>query len=239
MPCFTASEGESVCLLSCLVRAITFITSIYSIHQNTPGRGATICNCFSQARTQTVPMAKKVAFLTRSTRRHVHRWNFPHGLAGRTVKLQEERDCWLVCFPKAQSCRCLQSWLQPHERSQITLLCHSPMGLDWWQHGQPLLHLQVVSWRCQLIRKVHPWTTTVLGGTRRAQTCQLFSLFTTQRAEVPKGGAHLGIPKDHGTEGNPWCWCPSTFCRLYLLSLVQQGGPKWGNCDQPSKDSPL
>ena len=56
--CFTASQRESVCLLSHLVRAITFITSIYSICKNTPGREATICNHFSQARTQTVPMAK-------------------------------------------------------------------------------------------------------------------------------------------------------------------------------------
>ena len=90
-PC--ASQRESVCLLPHLVRAITFITSIYSICQDTPGRGATICNCFSQARTQTVPTAKKVAFLAMSTGRHIHRQNFPHGLTGRTIELQEERDC--------------------------------------------------------------------------------------------------------------------------------------------------
>ena len=67
----------------------------------------------------------------------------------------------------------------------------------------------------------------------------LRSLFTTQKVEVLKGSTCHGIPKDHGTEGNPRCWCPSTFCGLYLLSLVWQGGPKWGNCGQPSKDSPL
>ena len=33
----------------------------------------------------------------------------PPSLAGRTVKLNEKRDCWLVHFLKAQSCRCLQS----------------------------------------------------------------------------------------------------------------------------------
>ena len=73
MPCSAASQRESVCLLSCLIRVITFITSIYPICQDIPGRGATICNCFSQTRTQTVPMAKKVAFLARSTGRHIHR----------------------------------------------------------------------------------------------------------------------------------------------------------------------
>ena len=40
-------------------------------------------------------------------------------------------------------------------------------------------------------------------GPERAQTCQLFSSFPIQRAEVPKDGACLGIPKDHGTEGDP------------------------------------
>ena len=87
------------------------------------------------------PWLKKAAFLARSKGRHVHRWNFPHGLAERTVKLQEKRDCWLVCFPKAQLCRCLQSWLWPRKRSQIMLLCHSPLGLGSWQHWWPLQHL--------------------------------------------------------------------------------------------------
>ena len=41
------------------VRAITFITSICFIHQDTPGRGTAICNHFSQARTQVVPMARR------------------------------------------------------------------------------------------------------------------------------------------------------------------------------------
>ena len=108
MPCSTASERESVCLLSHLIRAITVVTLIDSVCQNTLGRGVTICNRFSQTRTQTVPMAKKVAFLTRSTGGHIHRQDFPHSLTGRTIKLQEERDCRLVCFPKAQSHRCLQ-----------------------------------------------------------------------------------------------------------------------------------
>ena len=65
-PCFAASQRESVCLLPHFFRVITFITLIYSIWQDIPGRGATICNCFFQARTQTVPMAKKVAFHARS-----------------------------------------------------------------------------------------------------------------------------------------------------------------------------
>ena len=36
MPCSAASQRESVCLLPRLVRVITFITSIYSTHQDTP-----------------------------------------------------------------------------------------------------------------------------------------------------------------------------------------------------------
>ena len=136
-----ASQRKSVYLLPHLVRAITFITSIYSICQDTPGMGTAICSHFSQARTQTVPMAKKVAFLARSMGKHVHGWNFLQGLTGRTVKLQKKRDSWLVHFPKAQSCRCLQSWLWPHKRSQITLLHDPPLGLDPWQHWWPLQHL--------------------------------------------------------------------------------------------------
>ena len=80
-PYSAASQRESVCLLPHLIRVITFIALIYSVCQDTPGRGTTTCNHFSQARTQTVPMAKKAAFLTRSTGRHVHRQDFssqPH-----------------------------------------------------------------------------------------------------------------------------------------------------------------
>ena len=58
-PCSAASQRESVHLLPHFVRAITFITSIYFIGQDTPGRGVAICSCFSQVRTQTVPMAKR------------------------------------------------------------------------------------------------------------------------------------------------------------------------------------
>ena len=91
-PCSTASQGESVYLLPHLVRVITFITSICSICQDTSGRGAAICSCFSQARTQAVPTAKKVASLARSMGKHVHGQNFLQGLTGRTIKLQKKRD---------------------------------------------------------------------------------------------------------------------------------------------------
>ena len=60
MPCSAASQGESVYLLPCFVRVITFVTLICSIHQDTPGRGTAICNHFTQARAQAVPMAKNV-----------------------------------------------------------------------------------------------------------------------------------------------------------------------------------
>ena len=96
-PCSAASQRESVYLLPCLARAFTFITSIYSICQDTPGRGATICNCFSQARTQTVPMAKKVAFLARSTGRHIHRRNFPKALQeGPSSSKRRETTDWFA-----------------------------------------------------------------------------------------------------------------------------------------------
>ena len=71
-PCSTAPQGESVYLLPHFVRAITFITLICSICQDTPGRGTAICNHFSQTRTQVVPMAKKAASFARSMGKHVH-----------------------------------------------------------------------------------------------------------------------------------------------------------------------
>ena len=135
MPCSTAPQRESVCLLPHLVRAITFISLIYSICQDTPGRGATICNCFSQARTQTVSMAKKAWLSSPDPQGDMSvDETSPTGLAGSTIKLQEKRDCWLVHFPKAQLCGHLQLWFRPHKRSQITLLYHSPLGLNSWQH---------------------------------------------------------------------------------------------------------
>ena len=129
VPCSSVSQRESTFLLPHLIRAIVIITSIHSIHQGTPGRGVTTCDYFSQAKTQTVSTVKKMAFLNRCTGRHVHRWEFPHGLTGRTVKLQEREECWLVLLSKAQSHGCLQPGLQSHERGQIMLLCHSPLGL--------------------------------------------------------------------------------------------------------------
>ena len=40
-------------------------------------------------------------------------------------------------------------------------------------------------------------------GPRGVKACQLFSLITAQRVKVPKGGTHHGIPKGHGTQGDP------------------------------------
>ena len=78
------------------------------------------------------PWPKRWHPLPRSMGKHVHGWDFLQGLTGWTVKLQKKRDSWLVCLPKAQSYRCLQPWLWPHERSQIALLCHPPLWLDPW-----------------------------------------------------------------------------------------------------------
>ena len=89
--CSKAPQRESIHFLPCLVRVITLITLIHCICQNTPCRRVAICNCLSWARTQTVPIAKKVAFLTTPTGRHVYRWNFPHGLTRRTIKFQKEK----------------------------------------------------------------------------------------------------------------------------------------------------
>ena len=90
--CHAPQSTESTFLLPYLIRAIVIILSVHSICQGTPDRGATTCNYFFQARTQMVSTAKKVAFLNRCTGRHVHRRGFPHGLAGRTVKLQNRED---------------------------------------------------------------------------------------------------------------------------------------------------
>ena len=66
-------EREPTFLLPHSIRAIIIITSIHSVHQGTPGRGATTFDYFSQDRAQMVPMAKKVVFLGRCIGRHVHR----------------------------------------------------------------------------------------------------------------------------------------------------------------------
>ena len=45
---------------------ITFVTSICSTRQDTPGRGTAIHSCLSQVSTQMVPMAKKAASFARA-----------------------------------------------------------------------------------------------------------------------------------------------------------------------------
>ena len=49
-PCSSVSQRESTFLLPHLIRAIIIITSIHSVCQGTPGRGATTCDYFSQAK---------------------------------------------------------------------------------------------------------------------------------------------------------------------------------------------
>ena len=229
MPCSTVSQRESTFLLPHLIRAIVIITSIHSICQGTPGRGATTCNYFSHARTQMVSTAKKAAFLDRCTGRHVHRQEFPHGLAGKTVELQERDDCWLVLLSKAQLCRHLQLGLWSCERGQIMLLCHSPLGLGSWQHWWPLWHFQGACPRHWLPGGVHSQNTTVMEWTRGIETCQLCSSVPTQRVKVLKGGVCQGIPKSHGPKGDPQPQCPLAFCQLHLLPLVWEARTKWGN----------
>ena len=239
MPCPTVPQRGSTFLLSHLITTIIIVTSIHSICQGTPGRGTTTCDKSSQARIQMVSTTKKAAFLDRCTGRHVHRWELPHGLAGRTVKLQEREDYWLVFLSKAQSCRCLQLGLQSHERGQRTLLHHSPLGLGSQQHGWPLWHFQGTCPRCWLVGGVHSWNTTIMEWTRGIETCQLCSLIPTQRVKVPKGSVHQGIPQSHGPKGDPWLWCPLVLCQLYLLPMVWQGWTEWGDHHQPPENSTL
>ena len=74
-------------LLPHLARKITFVIFICSTCQNIPSGGTDIHGCLSQASTQMVPMAKKVASFARAMGKHVYRQNFPSGHAGRTNQL--------------------------------------------------------------------------------------------------------------------------------------------------------
>ena len=143
--CSAAPQGESDYLLPCFVRMITFVTSICSTRQDTPGRGTAICSHLSQARTQTVPMAKKAASFARATGKHIYRQNFLKGLKGRTIQFQETRDSHLLCLTQTQLCGGLQLRLRPHERNQITFLFQPLWQLGHWWHQWPLWCLQGTS----------------------------------------------------------------------------------------------
>ena len=136
----------------------------------TPNRWATTCNHFPQARTQTVSTAKKAAFIAWGTGGYICRWGFPHGLTGRTVKLQNWEDAWLVLLLESQSCRCLLLGLQSHKRGQSTLFHHSPLGLGLWQHGWPLQDFPGAGMRCWLAGGVNSWITVVMGWARGLET---------------------------------------------------------------------
>ena len=58
-PCPAASQRESVYLLPHLVRVITFITSIYSVGQDTPGRGVTIATASPRPEPKQSPQPKR------------------------------------------------------------------------------------------------------------------------------------------------------------------------------------
>ena len=124
MPCFPVSQRESTFLLPNSTRATIII-----IHQSTPSGRATTFDYFSQVRTQMVSTAKKMTFFNRCAGRHVNGWGFTQGLAGRTAKLQEREDRWLVLLLKAQSSRCLQSGFWSCKRGKSPLLHHSLLGL--------------------------------------------------------------------------------------------------------------
>ena len=229
MPCSTVSQRESTFLLPHPIRAIVIITSIHSICQGTPGRGATTCNYSSQARIQMVSTAKKMAFLNRCTGRHVHRWEFPHSLQEGPLSSKRGKTAdWSSCLRPSLH-RCLQPGLRSRERGQIMLLCHSPLGLGSQQHWWPLWHFQGTCPRHWLAGGVHSQNTSVMEWTGGIETCQLCSLIPTQRVKVPKGSVHQGIPKSHGPKGDPWPQCPPAFCQLYLLPLVWKGQTEWGD----------
>ena len=138
MPCSTVPQRRSTFLLQYLIRELIIITSICSICQDTPDKGATTCDYFSQVRTHMVSPVKKVSFLNKCPGRHIHGRELPHDFTGRTVELQEREDYWLVFLSKAQLCRCLQLGLQSCKRGQRMLLHHSPLGLGSQQHGRSL-----------------------------------------------------------------------------------------------------
>ena len=82
------------------------------------------------ARTQAVPMAKKVASFTRSMGKHIHGWNFLQGLTGRTIKLQKKRDSQLVCLSKAQFMQ-RPSAMTPDPMKEARLHYFATHPCDW------------------------------------------------------------------------------------------------------------
>ena len=89
--------------------------------------------------------------------------SFPHGLAGRTIKLQEREDYWLVFLSKAQSCRHLQPGLRSCKRGQRMLLHYSPLGLGPCSNtDRSLWHFQGTCPRCWLAGWVHPQNTSIM-----------------------------------------------------------------------------
>ena len=60
-----------------------------------------------------------------------------------------------------------------------------------------------------------------------------------QRVKIPKGSTHHRVSQGHGTHVHPWSQCSLVLCQLHLLSLVWEGGAKWGNSGKPFKDNPL
>ena len=126
------AQRRSSFRLQYLIRELIITTSICSICQGAPGTGATTCDYFSQARTQTVSSVKKMSFLNRCTGGLIYRQELPHGLAGRTIKLQEREDYWLVLLSKAQSCRCLQPGLWSIKEAREHYFATQPWD---WAHG--------------------------------------------------------------------------------------------------------
>ena len=198
-PCSTASQGESVYLLPPFVRVITFITSIYSICQDTPGRGAAICSHFSQARTQAVPTAKKGHSLpdpqgnmsmdetsskasqegpSSSKRRETPDWfaSLKPGCADAfshdSDPMKEARSRYFATHP--------WDWIHDNTDDLSDLFKELAEGAGLL--GKSIYEIQL-SW----------------DGTRGVKACQLFSLIPAQRVKVPKGSTHHGISKSHGT----------------------------------------
>ena len=157
-------------LLPCLARAITFVISICSKCQNIPSRGTDIHSCLSQASTQMVPTAKKVESFARAAGKHIYRWNFPSGHAGRTNQLQEAIDSHLVCLTQTPSCRSLQPRLWHCKRRQIPFLFQPLLQPGQWWHQWPFQCLQGTSRECQPAGRGHLRDTTFMDQTRGVKT---------------------------------------------------------------------
>ena len=197
--CSAAPQEESDYLLPHFVRMITFFTSICSTCPDTPGRGTAICNCFSQARTQVVPMAKKAASFARSMRKHIYGRNFLKGLTGRTIQLQKKRLPSGSPLSSPVARRPSATTLQ-----EARLRFFSTHSCNWAIDSTNDLSdvfRELAEGASLLGEAIHEIQLLWTGPEELKQAN--YALQSLPKGLIPKGGTHHRDSQGHGTHGHP------------------------------------